>query len=335
LPPRQPPIHYELPRWFLARRKSSEKIVERLDGHKNAGATFYHYTDVPALLSMLTTGEIWLSDATFLNDRTEVQFGLDVTLACLAEVRSDPSNSDLADFLEATIACFENKKRPAAFVCCFSLNGDDLSQWRGYAGRGKGIAIGFKAAGNTFFVQSMHAGLNLVYYALDEQRFIINIVISEFVEALREDLNNPLPGVRKMPRAEELEICSDSLYYELWRYIVTFKHAGFASEREVRFVYWAHEYSENDRGWAPRHPPPLCRSRGGDVVPYITSGMLDLTLDHVLKPRPRPVIPLPIVEVVIGPRPEPNLLERGLRYALSAQGHEGVRLTHSKIPFRG
>ena len=57
-----------LPRWFRAGRTASLAVMARF--HAMAPPqTLYRYTSTAALISIVRNNELWLSDATFLNDR--------------------------------------------------------------------------------------------------------------------------------------------------------------------------------------------------------------------------------------------------------------------------
>lgn len=326
-----PYVSRRMPRWFAANRNASEKIVEALNETRYAGAVLYHYTDVSALQSIITKGEFWLHDATFMNDRTEIEHGVDLAIEALRNAKSDASNDDLSDFLQIVLSHFRSRKRPSSFVCCFSLNGDDLNQWSGYGRLGKGVAIALES-GPLMFGYSSESLLMPVYYSSNDKRFVLQSIISSFLSALREDLRNPIPDVPTNTPTEEVSNCADSLYHALWRYIIAFKDDAFSSEKEIRFVYLAHDFAAMGMDYAPKHAKPLFRAKGNIIVPYLTSRMLDF--GSLKWPTNREHPPLPILKIVVGPRTEAELLGRGLRQLLDVYGHAKAEIIYSAIPFR-
>ena len=97
----------------------------------------YHYCSTRAFCEIVNSKTIWLSDLRATNDRMEGRWAdsllsLPDGVPCIEKVRPVFS-------LERHWAF-----RSATYVACFSLGHDLLSQWRGYADDGKGVAVGFR-----------------------------------------------------------------------------------------------------------------------------------------------------------------------------------------------
>ena len=58
----------------------------------------------------------------------------------------------------------EKSKKIKRYICCFSGDGDLLSQWRAYADDGKGISIGFKKSGIKEFLKGIEVELFDIEY---------------------------------------------------------------------------------------------------------------------------------------------------------------------------
>ncbi|HEY4940632.1 MAG TPA: DUF2971 domain-containing protein [Rhizomicrobium sp.] len=105
----------------------------------------YHYTDNSGLLGILQNGTIWLSDLFYLNDPTELRYGVDHAAKLLRTAADTPNArrfaSEFSTFVEQEIS-----QVGQFFVGCFSTTADDLGQWRAYADNGKGYAIAFDTA---------------------------------------------------------------------------------------------------------------------------------------------------------------------------------------------
>src|SRR2546430_12822138 len=111
----------------------------------------YHYTNTEALISIVTSCKLRASDAEFLNDAQEMQFGRDRLRRELIDYadRVEKENEARAHFLRGAakglsgrVGMLPRNEPSTTFVACFCGNGDLLSQWRGY-GVGSGVAIGF------------------------------------------------------------------------------------------------------------------------------------------------------------------------------------------------
>lgn len=93
----------------------------------------YHYTTMHACNSILLSKKIWMSDCRFLNDRDELDKALSIFLG--------PFEGEAERCLK--FAFWHQKFNRHYCVCCFSKSPEILSQWRGYADDGTGVALGF------------------------------------------------------------------------------------------------------------------------------------------------------------------------------------------------
>lgn len=100
----------------------------------------YHYCSSETFLSLIKNNELWLAEVTKTNDSTEGQFYIDFVKRYVKDKFGKASwfpKEEELDFKEF----YEFSKR--IWVCCFSEDGNFLSQWRGYADDGKGFSVGF------------------------------------------------------------------------------------------------------------------------------------------------------------------------------------------------
>jgi hypothetical protein len=290
-----------------------------------------HYTSTSALISIVANNELWLSDATFLNDRAEIDHGRNLARDRIALAMAAEKRSDVLSMLELASSRFEKSAGPHIYVACFSLEVDDLTQWRGYGSSGAPVAVEFAVDPLMFGYVSEGIWQHVLYDPAD-QMWVIDQVLSAYTEAYAEDLSCPRTIPRKEPltREEERELCAKSLYYALWRYIVAFKDPAFRAEREVRFAYTAHDLSQWGQGWHPQHPKPLFRESYGRVIPYLSSRNLDFTNMARIGSVPK----LPIRSVRIGPMDDQGLIARGVRRLLDTFDHLGVGVVLSNSPLR-
>lgn len=316
-----------LPRWFGATGTASRAIYDRFHG-AGVPAAIYHYTSVAALIPIATADELWLSDATFLNDRAEIGHGVAVAAARLRAAQDDEADDRVRAMLAEAAGLLASEPRPPVYVCCFSAEQDDLGQWRGY-GRGAPVAMEFRQWQLMFGYSQGVFGE--VRYDLDEQAWSFDQLIDAYRAAYRVDLDDPVPPPprRKEPMTPEEErvLCAGKLHTDLWSYIVTCKDPAFASEREIRFVYVAYSL---DASWFPGHPTPAFRETAGRIVPYLSSRRLE----PVGWESDREVPTLPIHSVRIGPTPDQDLVARGVRRLLDAVGHAGAEVVLSGSPLR-
>lgn len=319
-----------LPRWFGAGRTASLAIVGRFHAEPPP-RTLFHYTSTAALISIVRNNELWLSDATSLNDRVEIEHGLAIARERLQAATAWDGHPEAQEMIRATLRTFDTEPSPAVYVACFSFDGDDLAQWRGYGQGDAPIAIEIEH-GPLMFGYTSEGLLQQVRYELEEQAWTFDEILRAYWYAYSEDLRDPKPSPRPdpIPLEEERSLCAGKLYHDLWRYIVACKDPAFRSEREVRFVYTAHDFSRGGRDWYPEHPEPMFRERAGRIIPFLSSKNLDFRN----MPRVSDVLPLPIRSIRVGPTNDQMLIVRGVRRLLDAHGHEEVDVTTSSSPFR-
>jgi hypothetical protein len=91
-------------------------------------ATLYHYTNADGLLSMLRSGRLWATDASYMNDPRELSYGYDL----LEElVRAQPRLRTVRERLVRLIRTAVDDKiaNGRVYVASFCRDPDLLSQW--------------------------------------------------------------------------------------------------------------------------------------------------------------------------------------------------------------
>lgn len=102
----------------------------------------YHYCSVDTFFNIIKNSSIWLSDIAKSNDYQECIRCREIVNKGMEEYLRDDVEALQAWrtwYEEGVYSHFSMK----TFCVCFSGSKDKLSQWRGYAQDGKGIAIGF------------------------------------------------------------------------------------------------------------------------------------------------------------------------------------------------
>ena len=148
-------------------------------------AVLYHYTSNNAFLSILKSRELRLSALSQSNDSLEGKWLLH---ALKSECREQGINQDhrqqIADFAEYVF------KWVMGYGFCLSSDRDQLSQWRGYADDGRGVAIGFKTnellkLTNFASVSRGKTELKKVLYEVEEHRLHVAPIVKKLFEASR------------------------------------------------------------------------------------------------------------------------------------------------------
>lgn len=85
----------------------------------------------------------------------------------------------------------EKSKKIKRYICCFSGDGDLLSQWRAYADDGKGISIGFKKSKIKEFLREIEIETIDIEYKEKTRKFLKKIEVDLFdVEYIEKKLKN-------------------------------------------------------------------------------------------------------------------------------------------------
>lgn len=105
----------------------------------------YHYTTGSGLIEIVKSGELWSTQLSCLNDATELLYPVELLREKAHQRLKAPVTPRLEFLLKAIVAGLAAPQvaTEGRFVACFSEDGDDLSQWRGYGGGDGGYAIEF------------------------------------------------------------------------------------------------------------------------------------------------------------------------------------------------
>lgn len=111
----------------------------------------YHYCSLEAFKSIIENECLWLCDVEKSNDYGErIYFEeimleqIETSIKYLKRKKDAQKKRALQALQLVKEALYPSKtERAPVYSCSFSYNGDQLSQWRGYADNGYGVAIGF------------------------------------------------------------------------------------------------------------------------------------------------------------------------------------------------
>ena len=248
--------------------------------------TLFHYTNYQGLEGILKSKEIWLTDVRYLNDTTELEYGLEFVSETLQEYMR--KYNSMTNFVLPTLSNLKNLSRKkanlTAYAACFCESNRVLSQWIRYADEGHGYAMGFDA-------EKLPVGKNLnlfkVFYDPAEQREIIWTYLD------RE--------VRKPLEKDEMSHEMAHAYLgNLIACLTCFKHSVFEEEREWRLVF-THDISSFFRKLQFRQYDRF-------IIPYFALDLVGSSGE------------LPIVKVSQGHQFDKPLGEEALGLFLEKQG---------------
>jgi hypothetical protein len=197
----------------------------------------YHYTSAEGLLGIVQSGEIWATNALYLNDASEIFHATEVLEAELRLAPLGPWNYAAA--FPMGITYYLKGIRLDHFVVSFCEDRDLLSQWRGYGGTpGAGYSIGF----STSALQAAAAGsgnklpepcaLRKAKYCLDQKKEMVRTRIAVLNEIL-----DPVTGDLEPARDEDsLNLLRHQIAASFHPTLALMKHGAFEGEREWRLV---------------------------------------------------------------------------------------------------
>ncbi|HYE01146.1 MAG TPA: DUF2971 domain-containing protein [Alphaproteobacteria bacterium] len=179
----------------------------------------YHYTTLSSFLGIVEAPCFWASDLSFMNDRTELDYGLQLCFEELDDYVGGEQEREITAAVRRTIGHGPTR----ICVVSFCEDGDSLSQWRGYAEYGRGVAIGLRARN---LVQQSDWDIQKVIYDEDRQRRLVRRFLEACLRLRREVAND----------AKSREEFRDAVAILLEYVASLLKHPAFRDERECRLI---------------------------------------------------------------------------------------------------
>lgn len=251
----------------------------------------YHYTSNDVLLKILENGSLRLSAKHHLNDSMEgEQF-----FSLLETHESKPDAAKLASVREA-LGSFE------FFVSCFSSCGDRLSQWRGYASNGAGVAIGFNRAAIVNAIKGSHEALLYQVEYVDDLRYV-SLGRASTISAILTKLSEPNPKALL------------TFAKERW----SFKSSGFSEEQELRLIM-----TIDGRCGALQPVTPLF-----EIGYFATATEVREFCEFKFGMQPNASF---IESITLGPTNRTD--QAVLRRLLDSRGYSAVSIERSELPYR-
>jgi hypothetical protein len=294
----------------FGRRSSAlvEEVVRR-SNNKRRPRTMYHYTNDAGLMGIIEKGEFWLTDASYLNDPTELEHGVNPAFNRIQREAGD----EFALFLRPLRESLGSNLSQIArfFICSFSKERDDLGQWRAYGDYGKGYSIGFDTE-----------AIERAFNATGGQSFFVEYSDKELREVQESIVNLALPLV-SLPRGRDMADAAIAGYMgtlarTLAGSVVTaalfFKHMAYSNENEIRLLLIQA---------ANTVPDPRYRARGYRRIPYEVFEWRRLAANSLRS-------------IVIGPAADAQRNKKFAQECITAAGIDplDIRFAKSRIPYR-
>lgn len=201
----------------------------------------YHYCSLESFLSIINHSTIRLTNISKSNDKDEIRYcfnSFEKTLRVTCKEFTDKyiKNKDIISFFnniryDELVSKAVLNDSLIYYVTCFSTESDLLSQWRGYANDGKGVAIGFYTKSFLNAKDLKNVKFNKITYDMDEVEselhdYIMNKLLTAFKEAKRKSncfiYENAIN-----------DIISGMVYNAIF-----YKNPAFKEENEWRLVFY-------------------------------------------------------------------------------------------------
>jgi hypothetical protein len=316
-----------------------------------------HYTSLDGLQGIIGSDCLWATDASFLNDSSEITHYFDTRLEVLVSseerrfaIEQARDSAELARMIreggfDASVAV-ETRESTAVlrratlstnrpFVLSLSGPSDQrveqsglLSQWRGYGGDG-GYALVFDTAK---LESALHREVKSHQYS---GMFVGDVYYHGIVPNLQpyatqdtaESEVTVKKGVARLLRggtADETE----GFYDAVTALSCLCKHWGFWEEREVRVVVLPATEENTDVAAESALPTKEIKTflRGESEVPYIE------LFAHFSDKDTNPT--LPIRRVIVGPHRDSGARAKAVRKRLADRGYQ-AEVVESEIPYLG
>lgn len=230
--------------------------------------TLYHYCSLSTFQKIIESQSIWLSDISKSNDSLEMKWIYSQFMIYFLEMQNNylkkkialskhitklrqegVAEKDLPVSQEYNSMEFDNLKEfigrmqkiPIynSFVFCLSELSDSLSQWRGYADDGHGIALGFKGSYLSKFngfdgtpIQGMFSIDKISYGSLPAQKYF--------------DTNSEFEKISIDSTSSDIKNIVQTATLNISRRAAFFKSASFKEEREWRMAITLRRFKVNN-----------------------------------------------------------------------------------------
>lgn len=321
-----------------------------------------HYTTGAGLSGIITSGCLWATHASFLNDAQEIKHFFDTRLIEIVrnalekaahELIKYPENNaviaeagGLVEFInrESSIVVDVFREGTTQFnqpyIFSLSAAADEkvkanglLSQWRGYGCDG-GYAIVFDTHGLDSLIEEEHKNYyyqhgqwgDVYYYGIPSPQPSAP-EITQYESILSTSIENMLKDL--MSGKRESNSVEDA-YAPITSLSCLYKHWGFYEEHEVRVVATPASDEILHIATAKGEQRPVRKikvfPRDGLLVPYIE--LFKPSESHLIAGR------LPIKRIIIGPHPERELRKKSVESLLRSSNYS-AEVVLSDIPYIG
>ncbi len=262
----------------------------------------YHYTTIKAVRGIVEDNNIWVSNAMFLNDKSEVKYACNVIEETIRE------DKDICNEVIEIIEEFINyivERSDQIFVLSTSSNIDSQLLWSNYSNMdGYCMGFNFSEVWEDLFIRSPGGEV----MDLDYNKHIrVDKVIYDR-EKQREFIREPLTKIDDYYRENPAGDLTEFMHY-FFHVLMMFKDPKFRHEEEFRIVFLLPEFEKF-------------------VDYYVSNGILIPYIQVNFKNK------IPLEHIKIGPRNDIDIARASIESFLKSKGFPEVEVSKSDIPLR-
>ncbi len=309
---------------------------------ENVRDSLYLYCSMATFMKIITRKTIRFSNVYKMNDYSEVLHILDfLPNALQAEYMNAPFDFTYNDiknqFAFDTIIDYMKKdiisSKYLTYVACYSEDGNDLAQWRGYGDDGKGVAIRYDGeALYDLCVLCSILPMVRVEYDDESKSIVSNNIAKDILRQLKHALEHHNVKNGQSKYEDMVRIMLSSSIAATLINCVEFKHESYKNEKEWRLriateINETHSdgckkyYRDNEYGVGIIMKKIAFTEKGEGGL----SSYFDLCFERFEKPI--------ITGIMLGPRSKSSKDDLDLRCFLDTYGFEDVSIDKSDIPY--
>lgn len=300
-------------------KQSGDVLLQAaLAHHSNPPEILFHYTNSAGVTGILDSSRLWATNFRFLNDRSEIGYGMALFESVVEERLASGVSPVVADFLGRTLNtanAFQGMLD--CYVACFCERDDLLNQWRVYAGSGGGYAIGFLARDLGHRWGQRHPTQEFLIRKVVYDPAIQRRLLSEVIDVACNTLEEEAKGLDTQAANLLIASCCHFARNHISEYLIYFKHEAFEVEQEWRLC---HLTTGGDEGHVD------FRNGSYGLTPYVAVDPSPMAGIHHNR--------LPIHRITHGPSIEPENVRFALSKLLRIKGYAFVEVGGSVLPVR-
>ncbi|EMJ98296.1 MULTISPECIES: DUF2971 domain-containing protein [unclassified Leptospira] len=240
----------------------------------------YHYTNLNGVIGITDSQKIWATNALYLNDSSEIQYGKDLLKERLSKIDTQER------LLHYIISNWAEFQVPTIYLFSLSNKRDSLSQWRGYGDQGNSFAIKFWLT-DLMGLLLTKASIKSVIYDRKVQDTIIDRII-EYILKIDKEIGN----------GNDIQSASFGIFSALIYLLPFLKNSSFYEEEEVRIVTHSNIASANN--FETKY-----RIYNGNLIPFVELPILESNGKNSVR------------EIIVGPNQNPELVRQSLQSKLN------------------